>query len=51
MNLFVYLKKKTGRKCVGNKAASGTEIIQEYGEHQIKTGDGLYIHQLIQSSR
>lgn len=33
------LSKQTGRKIVGNKAASGTEIIEEYGEHQIKTGD------------
>lgn len=32
---------KTGRKCVGNKAASGTEILDEYGEHQIKTGDWI----------
>lgn len=29
----------TGRNIVGNKSASGTEIIKEYGEHQIKTGD------------
>ena len=28
-----------GRKIVGNKSASGTEIIKEYGEHQMKTGD------------
>ena len=34
-------EQKTGRKCVGNKAASGTEIIEEYGEHQIKTGDWI----------
>lgn len=34
-------EKKTGRKCVGNKAASGTEILDEYGEHQIKTGDWI----------
>lgn len=33
------LSKQTGRNIVGNKAASGTEIIEEYGEHQIKTGD------------
>ena len=32
---------KTGRNIVGNKAASGTEIIEEYGEHQIKTGDWI----------
>ena len=32
---------KTGRKCVGNKAASGTKIIEEYAEHQVKTGDWI----------
>lgn len=34
-------EEQTGRKCVGNKAASGTEILDEYGEHQIKTGDWI----------
>lgn len=34
-------EKRTGRKCIGNKAASGTEILDEYGEHQIKTGDWI----------
>lgn len=29
----------TGSNIVGNKSASGTEIIDEYGEHHIKTGD------------
>lgn len=29
----------SGRKIVGNKPASGTAIIDEYGEHQLKTGD------------
>lgn len=29
----------TGRKVVGNKPASGTEIIKEYGEHQLASGD------------
>ncbi|WP_034549972.1 phosphopentomutase [Carnobacterium funditum] len=29
----------SGRKIVANKPASGTEIIEEYGEHQMKTGD------------
>lgn len=29
----------TGRKIVGNKPASGTEIIDELGEHQMQTGD------------
>ena len=32
---------KTGRKCVGNKAASGTKIIEEYAKHQEKTGDWI----------
>lgn len=39
---FIQLfEEKTGRKCIGNKAASGTEILDEYGEHQIKTGDWI----------
>ena len=29
----------TGRKVVANKPASGTAIIDELGEHQMKTGD------------
>lgn len=33
------LEAKTGHKIVGNKSASGTEIIKEYGEHHMKTGD------------
>ena len=33
------LTKKTGHNIVGNKSASGTEILDEFGEHQIKTGD------------
>ncbi|MGL4763193.1 MAG: phosphopentomutase [Sarcina sp.] len=33
------LEAKTGHKIVGNKSASGTEILDELGEHQIKTGD------------
>lgn len=33
------LEKRTGRKVVGNISASGTEIIKQYGEHQLKTGD------------
>lgn len=32
-------EKQTSRSVVGNKAASGTDIIEEFGEHQIKTGD------------
>lgn len=33
------LTEKTGHKIVGNKSASGTEILDELGEHQIATGD------------
>lgn len=33
------IEKYSGRKIVANKPASGTEIIDEYGEHQMKTGD------------
>ncbi|MCA9766310.1 MAG: phosphopentomutase [Carnobacterium sp.] len=29
----------SGRKIVANKPASGTKILDEYGEHQMKTGD------------
>lgn len=29
----------SGRKIIGNCPASGTAIIEEYGEHQMKTGD------------
>lgn len=34
-------EEKTGRKCVGNIACSGTEILDMYGEHQIRTGDWI----------
>ena len=37
--LIKELEEKTGRKVVGNIAASGTEILKVYGEHQMKTGD------------
>lgn len=37
--LIKELEERTGRKIVGNKASSGTVIIDEYGEHQMKTGD------------
>lgn len=37
--LIQELEQRTGRKIVGNKAASGTDIIEEYGEHQLQTGD------------
>lgn len=33
------LEKQTGRKVVGNCAASGTEILKDLGEHHLKTGD------------
>ncbi len=37
--LLEELEKRTGRKIVGNIAASGTEIIKDLGEHHMKTGD------------
>ncbi len=37
--LIKTLEEKTGRKIVGNKSASGTVILDELGEHQLKTGD------------
>lgn len=33
------LEARFGHKIVGNKSASGTEILDEYGEHEIATGD------------
>ena len=33
------LEARTGRKVVGNKSASGTEILDELGEHHLATGD------------
>jgi phosphopentomutase len=33
------LKERTGFGIVGNKSASGTEIIDEFGEHHMKTND------------
>lgn len=38
-DLIEQLEKAFGRKIVGNKSASGTEILDEYGEHEISTGD------------
>lgn len=32
------LEEKTGRRVLGNKAASGTDIIKELGEEHVKTG-------------
>lgn len=37
--LIKQIEEHTGRKVVGNKPASGTKIIDEYGEHQMETGD------------
>ncbi|MBE0701550.1 MAG: phosphopentomutase [Acholeplasmataceae bacterium] len=37
--LIEELESRTGRKTVGNYAASGTEILVEFGEHHLKTGD------------
>lgn len=33
------LEERTGRKVIGNKSASGTEILEELGEEQIATGN------------
>lgn len=33
------LEEKTGHKCIGNYASSGTEILKELGEQHLKTGD------------
>nr|WP_091495712.1 phosphopentomutase [Amphibacillus marinus] len=38
-DLLDALKKATGRGIIGNKPASGTEILDELGEAHIKTGD------------
>ena len=39
---FIQLfEEKTGRHCVGNYAESGTKIIDEWGEHQLQTGDWI----------
>lgn len=34
-------EEKTGRKCVGNYAESGTVILDKFGEHQLETGDWI----------
>lgn len=36
--LIQAFEEKTGRKVIGNKSASGTEILDELGEEQMKTG-------------
>lgn len=37
-NLISELERRTGRKVIGNKPASGTEILVELGEEHVKTG-------------
>ncbi|UUX34550.1 phosphopentomutase [Fundicoccus culcitae] len=37
--LIERIETHTGRKVVGNKPASGTEILVELGQHQMETGD------------
>ena len=37
--LIQKIESHTGRKIIGNKPASGTEILDEFGEHQMNTGD------------
>ena len=38
-DLIKELEDKTGHKVIGNKAASGTEILDELGERHLKTGE------------
>ena len=38
-DLIQQIEDHTGRKVVANKPASGTAIIDEYGKHQMETGD------------
>ena len=39
---FIQLfEEKTGRKCVGNYAESGTKILDDWGEHHVRTGDWI----------
>lgn len=38
-DLIKKIEEHTGRNIVANRPASGTEIIEELGEHQMKTGD------------
>ena len=37
--LIIEIEKLSGRKVIGNTVASGTEIIKELGERQMKTGE------------
>lgn len=36
--LILELEKRTGRKIIGNKSASGTTILEEFGEEELQTG-------------
>jgi len=38
LELILELERRTGRKVIGNKPASGTEILVELGEEHMKTG-------------
>ncbi len=38
-DLIKQIEQHTGRKVVANRPASGTQIIDEWGEHQLNTGD------------
>lgn len=37
--LMQEMEKRCGRRIIGNKSASGTEILEEYGEQEISSGD------------
>ena len=37
--LIAELERRTGRKIIGNKSASGTEILEELGEREIQNGE------------
>lgn len=39
--LISQFEQETGRKVIGNKASSGTEILDELGERQMKTGEWI----------
>lgn len=39
--LIETLENRWGRKIIGNKSASGTEIIKELGERQLETGEAI----------
>ena len=49
--LVAHFELAIGRKVIGNKAASGTEIIKELGEEHLRTGRPISTHQPIASSR